>query len=192
MLVIFTLTFGVPLAGGSVSLLPMVTVAAYLALGLVSAGWIAFAGAVIHGLVRHRFAEQLDSRRSPDLLGLVQFVFAAVTLVVSSLVIRNLARSRQRLERRVKELDSLQAVGQALSASLLTIKFTPDRGHIRLWATLDPTPSTDRILIGVSDTGPGIPLEAHSQVFEKLQQIHFGPRPARGHRTGAPFLQVGR
>ncbi len=221
MLVVFTMTFGVPLAGGSVSLVPMVTVAACLVLGLVSAGWIAFAGAIIHGLVRHRWAKQLDWRRAPDLLGLVgvtaanasmhsvsilvggvafqslggrpaltamtlsdvppilvlgltyitvnyliagaffwmrgrgplthyigslpnlvfyegapmvfapllalvhnqlglaQFVFAAMALVISSLVTRDVARSRQRLERRVKELDSLQAVGQALSASLL-------------------------------------------------------------------------
>jgi signal transduction histidine kinase len=60
------------------------------------------------------------------------------------------------------------------------IKFTPDGGHIRLWSTPDPAPSTDHILIGVTDTGPGIPQEAHSQVFEKFQQIES----VRGRRAG--------
>jgi signal transduction histidine kinase len=70
------------------------------------------------------------------------------------------------------------------------LKFTPDRGHIRLWATLDPAPSAHRILVGVSDTGPGIPLEAHSQIFEKFQQIES----ARGRRVGTglglPFCKL--
>jgi len=219
-LIVFTTTFGVPLAGGSVSLLPMTLMAAYLVLGLVPAGWAAFAGAVAHGWVRHHWSEQLEGRRDSDYtklialtaanaamhsasvltsgrvfqlvggvtpliqvdtshlpslvalgltylgvnfllagiyigmrghtvlsvylrslpnllfyegaplvlaplmaliytrLGLEQFILFAILLIVSSLVTRDLALSRQRLERRVKELDSLQAVGQALSASL--------------------------------------------------------------------------
>ena len=51
-------------------------------------------------------------------LGAVQFTLFALAVVISSFTTHNLARSRERLERRVKELDSLQAVGQALSASL--------------------------------------------------------------------------
>ena len=51
-------------------------------------------------------------------LGLGQFMLMALALIVASLVARGLSLSGQRLERRVKELDSLQAVGQALSASL--------------------------------------------------------------------------
>lgn len=44
--------------------------------------------------------------------------FLALLLVISSLITRSLALTSRRLERRVKELDSLQAVGRALSASL--------------------------------------------------------------------------
>lgn len=51
-------------------------------------------------------------------LGVVQFLFFALILVVASLIARDLNLANSQLERRVKELDSLQAVGQALSASL--------------------------------------------------------------------------
>jgi NtrC-family two-component system sensor histidine kinase KinB len=220
LLLVFTHTFGVPLAGGRASLLPTTTVAAYLVLGLVPAGWVAFLGALLHGAVRYRWAEALGERPSSsrgtaaaiatvnavlqtasilvagavyqwrggitpytgaagregwallplaltylgmnlllaglylalqgrerlrlylrslhqvllfeawplifaplmaliyNRLGLFQFVLMALALVVASLVTRNLSLARQRLERRVAELDSLQAVGQALSASL--------------------------------------------------------------------------
>jgi len=219
-LVVFTTTFGVPLAGGSVSLLPMTSIAAYLVMGLVPAGWAAFAGAILHGLVRLRWGKQLEGRRWTDRtellaltaanatmhagsilvgsaafealggavpltlvdgsnllpltllgltylsvnyliaglyiaargraplrrylrslptlalyeggplllaplmaliftrLGLGQFILSTLVLVAASLITRNLALTSRRLERRVKELDSLHAVGQALSASL--------------------------------------------------------------------------
>jgi len=219
-LIVFTTTFGVPLAGGAVSLLPMTTVAAFLVMGLVPAAWAAFVGALLYGVVRHRWAEQLGLRQSGNYLGLAgliaantamqsasvlaggaiflslggtvplagldashllpllalslaylatnylvagfdmaargqetlwlylrslpnlllyegaplvfaplmalvytrlglgQFVLFALVLVAASLITRNLAFTSRRLERRVKELDSLQAVGQALSASL--------------------------------------------------------------------------
>ncbi|MFQ5398917.1 MAG: ATP-binding protein [Anaerolineae bacterium] len=48
------------------------------------------------------------------------------------------------------------------------IKFTPDYGRIRLWARLDTDGSA--ILLGVSDTGPGIPPEAQGKLFEKFQR----------------------
>jgi len=219
-LTVFTTTFGVPLAGGSVSLLPMTSIAAYLVMGLVPAGWVAFVGALIHGLVRFRWGWWLEGRQEVNLaglaaltaangtmhagsilvggvvfellggvtplagvsganllplillglaylgvnyliagayiaargreplrhylrslpnmvfyeggpllfaplmaliltrLGLGQFVLFALILVAASLITRNLALTSRRLERRVRELDSLQAVGQALSASL--------------------------------------------------------------------------
>jgi signal transduction histidine kinase len=221
-LTVFTATFGVPLGGGLVSLLPTTAVAAYLAMGLVPAGWAAFVGALLHGLVRLRWGEQLEGRQLTDRvevlaltaangtmhvgsvlaggavfealggtvplvqvdkanllpllllgityllvnyllagaylagrgrsylrhyvrslpnlllyeggtlpfaplmalvltrLGLAQFVLFALLFVLGSLVMRGLALTSRRLERRVQELDSLQAVGQALSASLDT------------------------------------------------------------------------
>jgi len=219
-LILFTNAFGVRLAGGAVSLLPMATVASYLVLGPAPTGWAAFGGTVIYGALRYRWAAQLGSARStnrlatiglnaanatmhtssilaggalyqalngeiplqssgvsflgplivlgftylvinyliagiyiatrgqaalqdyiqslPNLLfyegaplifaplvaliytqlGLLQFILFAILLVAASLITRSLAHTSRRLERRVKELDSLQAVGQALSASL--------------------------------------------------------------------------
>ena len=220
-LVVFTQTFGVPLGGGTVSLLPMTLVSAFLAMGAIPAGWAAFMGAILTTVVRYQFSEQLGFRRNPVsvstvavalanasihtlsilvggyvytllgktvplelvdgstvlaliLLGLVYlvvnlllagfyiasrgkatlqayirslpnllifeagplvfaplmaliytklgwlwFVLFSLAIVLASLIAWNLALSSQRLERRVQELDSLQAVGQALSASLV-------------------------------------------------------------------------
>jgi signal transduction histidine kinase len=220
LLIVFTTTFGVPLAGGSVSLMPMTAIAAYLVVGLVPAGWAAFVGALVYGGIRCRWAEWLGLSQEPDRirlialtttnatmhsasilaggavfqlsggvtpltvvggshllslillgltylganhlmagiyismrgrrplqlylrslpnlvfyegaplvfaplmaliytrLGLGQFTLFALALIISSLITRDLALTSQRLERRAKELDSLQAVGQALSASL--------------------------------------------------------------------------
>ncbi len=220
LLIVFTHTFGVPLAGGRASLLPTATVAAFLVMGLVPAGWVAFVGALLHGWVRYRRAEVLGERppsgplaaaglaaanatlqtasilvagavyawrggSTPYLgiswrdgqrlvplavvylamnfllaglymamqgraalrhylgslhkvllfegwplifapfmaltytrLGLFQFGLMGLAIVIVSLVTRSLSLAREGLERRVNELDSLQAVGQALSASL--------------------------------------------------------------------------
>lgn len=56
-LVIITTLLGVPLGGGTVSLLPMAVVAAYLALGLVPAGWVAILGEIVseilEGIIKH-------------------------------------------------------------------------------------------------------------------------------------------
>jgi PAS domain S-box-containing protein len=50
--------------------------------------------------------------------GFGQFGLFALCLMIVAIVLRDQANSHQRLSRRVQELDSLQAVGQALSASL--------------------------------------------------------------------------
>ncbi len=220
LLVIFTTTFGVPLGGGRMSLVPMTAVAAYLVVGLVPAAWIVALGALVEETIRYLWAERLAMRREADLLstlglgaanvfigtgsvlaggavftalggtvpltvvtlplippllllgltylaanyliaglyiaarsqkalglygrslpnlllyegaplafaplmaliytrlGLPWFILFAIALVLASLIIYNLVATRQRLERRVKELGGLQAVGQALSASL--------------------------------------------------------------------------
>ena len=218
-LALFTMTFGVPVGAGEVSFLPMTIVAAALSIGPVSAAWVAYVAALVHGVVRQRWADQLGARREPDLLslaavstanatmhsvsvllagqtfqwcggtwlldptpfpawplvamcvaylaanfvlaglyihslerasvrvylrsipkvlayeatpllfapqmaliyarlGLGQFALFSAGLVAVSLILRGHAQSRRRLERRVRELDSLQAVGRALSTSL--------------------------------------------------------------------------
>ena len=64
-LIVFTTTFGVPLAGGRGSLLPMTTAAAFLVLGTIPTAWAAFVGALVHGAIRYRWAERLQDSRIP-------------------------------------------------------------------------------------------------------------------------------
>ncbi len=220
LLIVFSMTYGVPLGVGFASLTPMVTVAAYLVLGPLPAAWIVFLGACLHGFTRrlaqiersssnfnslisqisltglnagvhtlallaadtaYRLADgntplviiqprdffslvmlgfvylgftyfliglyfaavdplklSLFQESLPRLiifesyplvfaplaaliytqLGSLAFLLFAIAIVISSLITRSLAFAQQRLERRVKELGSLQAVGQAFSASL--------------------------------------------------------------------------
>jgi len=219
-LIVFTTTFGVPFGGGTVSFLPVSTIAAFLVIDLVPAGWVAFLGASLHQGIRQIFGSKLGTPKVssklalvavaiansaiqtisilvgglvykrlggaipfdqisgqtliativlvfaymgtnltlagmylaarssaavkmylqslPNLLlfeitpliflplipliytqlGLGIFILFTVALVAASLIARNLALTTRGLERRVQELDSLQIVGQALSASL--------------------------------------------------------------------------
>ena len=219
-LVVFTTTFGVPVSGGTVSMLPMSTLASFLVIGSTWAGWVAFLGAILNGLVRQFFSIQLGLQKSSSKIGWVAvssanasiqalsilagggvykwlggaiprldfswgtlfqvlglavvylivnlgliagymtargkdvfkmywhsipnlllyeavplvfvplmvltytrlgfgiFILLSLAIVVVSLIARGLALTSRGLERRVKELDSLQAVGQALSANL--------------------------------------------------------------------------
>ena len=219
-LIAFAATFGIPMAGGAASLLPMLSVASFLVMGLTPAGWAAFCAAILNSITRYYLAIPLGASRRPNkrqtlnvilangtmntasilaggavyrwaggalpfqevsranwlpLLGLalaylitnytlagafvvgwkmaslreylnalkrilayealplifapraaliytrigfMQLAFFGAILVGASLIARNLDRTSKRLERRVQELDSLQAVGQALSSSL--------------------------------------------------------------------------
>jgi PAS domain S-box-containing protein len=51
-------------------------------------------------------------------LGIIQFGTFALGLIVISMILRDMANTHRNLERRIKELDSLQTIGQALSTSL--------------------------------------------------------------------------
>ncbi len=219
-LVVFTTSFSAPLTGGVVSLLPMTTAAAFLALGLLPAGWLAYFGALIAAVIHYYYAVPLGLptrltrrqaasqaasnatlhttsilasgaiylilggevplvsldmglvlpmagfgltylamdyvlsslflaiRESADFrgylkvlpsifiyegaplifaplvaltftnLGTAAFSLFTLAVVLVALVMRNLALSRQRLVRQLRELDSLHAVGQALTSSL--------------------------------------------------------------------------
>jgi PAS domain S-box-containing protein len=61
------------------------------------------------------------------------------------------------------------------------IKFTPDGGRIDLYARIEPDYSPASIIIGVNDTGPGIPEEIQSQLFKKFKQLGM----IQGRRTGS-------
>jgi signal transduction histidine kinase len=61
------------------------------------------------------------------------------------------------------------------------IKFTPDGGHVKVTAMLDPEFTPASIVVGVSDTGPGIPAEIQKQIFQKYNQVKM----IQGRRTGS-------
>jgi signal transduction histidine kinase len=69
------------------------------------------------------------------------------------------------------------------------IKFTPDDGKIQLWAKADPE-NDGAVLLGVSDTGPGIPEEERPRIFEKFQQTSVSGRRT-GTGLGLPFCKLG-
>lgn len=74
-----------------------------------------------------------------------------------------------------------QQIGRVISNLLdNAIKFTPNGGQVRLWSALDPQDSHTHLLVGVSDTGPGIPAEASSRIFEKFQRV----TSIKGRRLG--------
>ncbi len=79
-LIIFTDVFGVRLAGGVVSLLPMTTVAAYLVMGPIPTGWAALIGAIVHAWLRHRWAKRLGL---PRVAGASQIITVGAANVVA-------------------------------------------------------------------------------------------------------------
>lgn len=59
------------------------------------------------------------------------------------------------------------------------VKFTPDNGRINLWAQLDQTRKPQTMLLGVSDSGSGIPSAIQDFLFEKFKVGHV-----MGRRSG--------
>jgi signal transduction histidine kinase len=60
------------------------------------------------------------------------------------------------------------------------VKFTPEGGEVVV-----ATSSRDHeVLISVTDTGPGIPLEDHERIFEEFQQTDVGVRQREGTGLG--------
>jgi signal transduction histidine kinase len=68
------------------------------------------------------------------------------------------------------------------------IKFTPDYGSIQLWAKADPD-DDGSLLLGVTDTGPGIPPDEVPRLFEKFQQTSATGRRV-GTGLGLPFCKL--
>jgi signal transduction histidine kinase len=60
------------------------------------------------------------------------------------------------------------------------VKFTPEGGQVVV-----ATASRDHeVLISVTDTGPGIPLEDHKRIFEEFQQTNVGVQQREGTGLG--------
>lgn len=70
------------------------------------------------------------------------------------------------------------------------LKFTADGGHVTIWAGLDEAAPASRLRVVVRDTGPGIPTEAWSQLFEKFQQVPNIRGRRRGTGLGLPFCRL--
>ena len=61
------------------------------------------------------------------------------------------------------------------------VKFTPPRGRVTLSAD---APTTDAACFRVSDSGPGIPSEMHSRIFEPFSQLEDRPAGSDGVGLG--------
>jgi NtrC-family two-component system sensor histidine kinase KinB len=70
------------------------------------------------------------------------------------------------------------------------LKFTPVGGRISLWARLEPEREQPGLVLGVTDTGPGIPLSEHARVFQKYQQIDGSAGRRKGTGLGLPFCKL--
>jgi PAS domain S-box-containing protein len=65
------------------------------------------------------------------------------------------------------------------------IKYTPEDGEICVTMTLQD----DQVIIKVQDTGPGIPNEEHTHVFEKFYRASTAPRDAEGSGLGLAIVK---
>ena len=61
LLAVFTMFYGIKLAGGRISLLPLVALAAYLVMGTVVVAWLFFIAAWAHGLISYFLLQRVDS-----------------------------------------------------------------------------------------------------------------------------------
>lgn len=66
------------------------------------------------------------------------------------------------------------------------VKFTPAGGEVRVMARAD-TSDRSRLLISISDTGPGIPPEVQSRLFQKFVT---GQHAERGSGLGLAFCKM--
>jgi NtrC-family two-component system sensor histidine kinase KinB len=67
------------------------------------------------------------------------------------------------------------------------IKFTPAEGTVRVRARREEQAQHDKLLVQVSDTGPGIPPEIRSCLFQKFVS---GGQPGRGSGLGLAFCKL--
>jgi signal transduction histidine kinase len=84
------------------------------------------------------------------------------------------------------DLNLIQRVLQNLIGNAL--KFTPEGGCVRVTARLAHEPlEAASVLISISDTGPGIPLEIESQLFQKFVT---GGQHEHGSGLGLAFCKL--
>lgn len=88
----------------------------------------------------------------------------------------------------------LQIVSNLLSNA---IKFTPEGGHVRLIVDKDVIeqhgkPDQEALLLRISDTGIGIPLEQQTRIFDRFYQVmDFSATKGQDNRHPGPYLKPG-
>jgi PAS domain S-box-containing protein len=70
------------------------------------------------------------------------------------------------------------------------IKFTPERGHVRVWARRGGKQAPGAVLAGVSDSGPGIPPEDQERLFQMYERTGSGARRTPGSGVGLAFCKL--
>ena len=70
------------------------------------------------------------------------------------------------------------------------IKFTPERGHVRVWARRGRERAPGAILVGVSDSGPGILPEDQERLFQMYERTGSAARRKPGSGVGLAFCKL--
>jgi signal transduction histidine kinase len=84
-----------------------------------------------------------------------------------------------------------QIIGRVLNNLVdNALKFTPEGGRVEIWARPDPEIEPVSVMMGVSDTGPGIPADALPRLFEKFQQVDDTQGRRTGTGLGLPFCKL--
>jgi len=86
-LIIFTTIFGIPLGGGEVSMLPMISLASLFVMGLKPAAWAAFTGALLYGLARYLWPRRVGWERKIGIFNLIGTTAANITMHTASILI---------------------------------------------------------------------------------------------------------
>lgn len=86
-LFVFTSTFGIRIAGGEVSLQPMVNLTGLYVLGIVPAGWAISVGSVLYGMARHAFPKRTRWPREQGTLALIGTTSANVTMLTTTILL---------------------------------------------------------------------------------------------------------
>jgi signal transduction histidine kinase len=70
------------------------------------------------------------------------------------------------------------------------IKFTPERGHVRVWARRGRERAPGAILVGVSDSGPGILPEDQERLFRMYERSGSAAKRKPGSGVGLAFCKL--
>jgi hypothetical protein len=91
LLMISALTLGISAGSGGASLLPMVSGASFLVLGILPTLWLLFVTVLVHGLIRHLFGRRLQSPQVYSRRELLSRTAANIVIISTSLLFSGLA-----------------------------------------------------------------------------------------------------